>query len=524
MTFAFAAGASTGAFSEAIDRASVCPTTWEPALFEKDLFLSDFVARAFAIVVDGRRYDPDEGYITRVLAAAPSDHATVLHRQGILRELLGEPAYRAELEGLYATMRDLRSALEETVIGKIWDANRRQLDILALAKQVFDKMAGSFESATSGLTRVRDLGLRVVKSEGYRSLRDLLDYDENLATLTVKLRVGSDGRIRGFELLEVEENESNPFVVSPVRRALSKLELLARGYRFGEAEIMGRLLDAVFEGVEEELSKLPQLMADIEVYLGALGFRDLAAEAGLEVCLADLRDERDEGGPHLRGLFNPLLLAHGVRPVPCDIELDRHATTLIITGPNSGGKTRLLQSLGLSQLLAQGGMLVPAREARLRAVPSLVMSLSEEPRADQSEGRLGSELLRIRALFERLPRASMVVLDELCSGTNPSEGEELFELVVTLLAELRPQAFITTHFLAFAARLERERHVRSLRFVQVQLDDEQRATYQFVPGVATTSLAGQAASRLGVTREKLFALIEAHDKATPAAGATVEES
>ena len=184
------------------------------------------------------------------------------------------------------------------------------------------------------------------------------------------------------------------------------------------------------------------------------------------------------------------------------------AGIVVITGPNSGGKTRLLQSLALAQLLAQAGMFVPAREARLALVPGLVVSLIQEATSDQTEGRLGTELLRIRALFERLPERAMVVLDELCSGTNPSEGEEIFELVVSLLVELHPQAFITTHFLTFAARLERERVVEPLRFVQVGLDDEQRPTYQFLPGVARTSLAERAAARLGVTREQLRALVE----------------
>jgi DNA mismatch repair protein MutS2 len=197
-----------------------------------------------------------------------------------------------------------------------------------------------------------------------------------------------------------------------------------------------------------------------------------------------------------------------VVPVPCDLRSDRHDTTTIITGPNSGGKTRLLQSLGLAQLLAQAGLFVPAERARMTLVPTLVMSLSEEARADQSEGRLGMELLRIRALFEKLPPRAMVVLDELCSGTNPSEGEEIFELVVTLLAELYPQAWITTHFLNFAARLEREHRVEALRFLQVELDPDQHPTYQFTRGVATTSLADHAARRLGVTREQLLGLVQ----------------
>ena len=209
-----------------------------------------------------------------------------------------------------------------------------------------------------------------------------------------------------------------------------------------------------------------------------------------------------------RGLFNPLLLAHGVKPVPCDLTTDRHDTTVLVTGPNSGGKTRLLQSLGLAQLLAQAGLFVPARAGHLSLSPGLVVSLIEETKADQTEGRLGTELKRIRDLFERLPPGAMVILDELCSGTNPSEGEEIFELVVRMLTRLAPQAFITTHFLAFAARLQREGTIPDLRFLQVELGPDQRATYQFAAGVAHTSLAGHAAARLGVTRDQLMSLID----------------
>jgi DNA mismatch repair protein MutS2 len=77
-----------------------------------------------------------------------------------------------------------------------------------------------------------------------------------------------------------------------------------------------------------------------------------------------------------------------------------------------------------------------------------------------------------------------------------------------MLTRLKPQALITTHFLAFAARLEKEKKITELRFLQVELGPDHKATYQFIPGVARTSLAGQAASRLGVTGDQLMALIE----------------
>jgi DNA mismatch repair protein MutS2 len=341
-------------------------------------------------------------------------------------------------------------------------------------------------------------------------MADLLDYDEHLATLGLSIRVGADGRVRGFDVLNVRERSDNPFVLSPVRRWLAKIEVFFRGYRFGDGEVMARLLDAVFEGLEDHVLRLLPLVGEMEVYLGALGFKDMAEAAELNVCLPELRaPETAEEGPRvLLGLFNPLLVAHGGKAVPCSLVTDRADTTLLITGPNSGGKTRLLQAVALAQLLAQGGLFVPARAASLVRVPGLVVSLLQETKFDQSEGRLGMELLRIRALFEELGPGAMVILDELCSGTNPSEGEEIFELVVSLLGKLRPQAFITTHFLTFAGRLSRENAIEGLRFVQVELDAAQKPTYQFVAGVATTSLASQAAARLGVTRGELTSLID----------------
>ena len=418
----------------------------------------------------------------------------------------GSAHLRSELERLYTTLCRFRTLLEGATGTAKWDGNRRQLDILLLIKEIIDCAAEGFIGAQSGLARLAAFGKRVQEGEPYRSLADLLRYDERLATLNLKVRVGADGRIRGFEILSIQEDEKNPFVSSPWRRWFGKLELFVRGFKFSDGEVMARLIDAVFDGLQDELVPLVQLLGDIELYLGALGFHDLARAAGLAVCLPELGPPSEPRV--LVGLFNPLLLAHGVKPVPCDLTTDRHDTTVLVTGPNSGGKTRLLQSLGLAQLLAQAGLFVPARAGHLSLSPGLVVSLIEETKADQAEGRLGTELKRIRDLFERLPPGAMVILDELCSGTNPSEGEEIFELVVRMLTRLAPQAFITTHFLAFAARLQSEGTIPDLRFLQVELGPDQRATYQFAAGVAHTSLAGHAAARLGVTRDQLMTLID----------------
>jgi DNA mismatch repair protein MutS2 len=516
IALAFASGVSTGLFSEALASAKLAPSRWEPGNFANDLFLQRFVATCFQLKLERDQPMVSTPQLVRLLAHPPSDLATVHHRRAILAELVASPELRAELEQLYRTLCRFRALLEGGSGARDWDVNRRKLDLLQLVKELLDGMADGFAKASSELGRLAAFAERVRAGEPYRSLCDLLRYDERLATVSLEVGVGADGRIRGFQIVSVEEDQQNPFVSPAWRRWLAKLELFVRGFRFSDGEVMARLVDAVFDGLEEELVGFVQLLGDLEFYLGALGFRDFARAAGLAVCLPELVSADQPRS--LQALFNPLLLAAGIAPVPCDLSDDQHATTTLVTGPNSGGKTRLLQSLGLAQLLAQSGLFIPARSGSLTLTPALVVSLIQEVRADQAEGRLGMELMRIRDLFEQLPPGAMVLLDELCSGTNPSEGEEIFELVVKMLAKLKPRAFITTHFLGFAARLERQSEIPRLRFVQVELGEDRRATYQFVPGVASTSLAGHAAERLGITHDQLTLVVERNIRqAQPAA-------
>jgi len=512
LTLAFSGGGQGGLFGEALDRAVLAPSSFEPAAFANDLFLRNFVGLCCKVRVGQREYPVAQQHLTRLLASPPSDPRTIEFRRAILAELSSSRALRAELEQLYVVLYRLRKILESG--SAEWDPNRRQMDILAAVKELIERMAENFGGAKSGLARLAVFGTAVKASEAFRSLSDLIAYDEKLATLELKVSVGADGKIRAFNLLSVAENQANPFVGSPLQRWLARAELFLRGFSFSSGEVMARLILAVFDGLEPVFPTFVALLGDLEFYLGALGFADFATTAGLSVCLPDFT--APEAPRVLSGLFNPLLLAHGIAPVPCDLTTDRHDTTVLVTGPNSGGKTRLLQAVALTQLLGQAGVFVPAREAKLALASSLVVSLIQETKADQAEGRLGMELVRIRALFEHLPPGAMVMLDELCSGTNPSEGEEIFELVVQMLTRLRPQAFITTHFLAFAGRLESAGAIPELRFLQVALGANHEPTYQFKPGVAQTSLAGHAAARLGVTGEQLLALVERNTRALAA--------
>lgn len=504
LSVAFVAGDGEVPIAEVLRAAAPPESTWDPAVYADDLFIRDLVKTCMPIVAKGQRYQPSHEHLVTVVAHPPRDPNDVTMRRAILDELSRDAAMRSAFEELYVSLRSFRKLLGSASGSSTYDGFLRRLDILSALRSSIDAMV-AFGAARSELRRIDAFGQTMMGADLYPRLVELLDYEEHLATATVKLQVGADGRARGLEIVRAEENERNQFYVPPVRRFFTRILLWLRGYRVSVDEIMARALDSVFHAFERHAVTMLALSCEMELYLGALGFRAHAEKKGLAVCLPHF------AGPgetyEVTGLFNPFLAASPVTPVTCDIAAAHEAPVVVITGPNSGGKTRLLQSIGLVQLMAQGGLFVPAARATLPWREGLFASFTMEVSADQTEGRLGTELNRIRTLFERAPVGALVILDELCSGTNPSEGEEIFELVVTLLAELTPIVFVSTHFLGFAARLAETPPVAGLEFLRVQIGREEKPTYRFEPGVASTSFARRTAARLGVTRDDLLALI-----------------
>ncbi len=502
LVFAFATGASQEAFDGVLAAAKLPASSWHRSGFARNLYLDEIVDKCFEVKVDGTRYGVCTRYLGRVVAEPPLDARDVTLRRDVLGELVASDEARRQIERVYVAIVRLRALL---CAPRQPSPRGRRIEILRAAREVFDLLAGGFAGATSALARMRDFGAAVVAGEGYGRLVALLEHEENQAALDLHVRIGADGEVRSMKIVGIRENRENPFYASVFRRLIVRLVLFFRGYRTTSGEVAERVLSDVLSAVEDEVGICFQLLGDLEVYLGALGFRNRAMGAGLAMELPQLLPQ---GEPvDIEGLFNPLLLASGVTPIPCDLRAGG-AAIVLVTGPNSGGKTRLLQAIAIAQLLAEGGLFAPARAARLPRASGLFASLFEDARADQPEGHLGMELLRIRRCFDELDSGALVVLDELCSGTNPSEGEEIAALVLSLLPELGVRGFVTTHLLKFADRLAHGPGA-SLEFLQVELDAQERPTYRFVPGVARTSLAHKTAERLGVTRDELLQRIAA---------------
>lgn len=496
---AFLGSNQTASIDEALGGAARMDAGWAPEMFDADLFLADLAASFPRVTAGAEQHIAHPPFLHGILRTPVTDLETILLRQAVLAEMDQKPETLARVHGLFNELVGLLDEIKASYRYRDERAPQR-LRVLARARALVERLEEDFRSCDSALARLAEAAETIRGTESYEVLTALLDWDESFASLRLDLTIGASGKIRRLRIDRLREHDENRFHVPPWRRWIELARLGWRGYDVSRGELVARVVIAVYREVLPVVTGLVQLIPQLEVYLVARELRERARARGLEMCLPEFVEDRSL---HLEGLFNPLLLSQERAPVPCDLKVDPATPVILVTGPNSGGKTRLLQGIGLAQVLAQSGLYVPATRARMPLRSSGFASLIHYQSADQTEGRLGTELARIRLVFEQMDDRSLILLDELCSGTNPSEAAQIITRALELLVELSPIALITTHFLDLAAELEASAANRGLGFLQVQVDDGDEPTFQFVPGVARTSLAAGTARRLGLDFDRI---------------------
>ena len=139
------------------------------------------------------------------------------------------------------------------------------------------------------------------------------------------------------------------------------------------------------------------------------------------------------------------------QPVPLDLDIDAATRALVITGPNTGGKTVVLKTVGLFTLMAQCGLPLPAATARLSCRPRVHADIGDEQSIVASLSTFAAHLTRIKGFLDDAPLGSLVLLDELGTGTDPAEGAALGIAVLEHLAGLGATTIASTHHDALKA-------------------------------------------------------------------------
>ena len=381
----------------------------------------------------------------------------------------------------------------------------RQTELAELLRRSLDADGQVRDEAAPALRRVRqrirDLRRELVKRlEAYFAGPNAdTTFQERYVTVrhgryVLPIRAEAKGRLRG---IVHDRSQSGATLFVEPEAVVEANNDLVQAAREEETEIL-RILAALTDAVRAALPELDALVAGIGG-LDLIFARGALAER-MEAVEPTIAEERDV---LLRGALNPILLAQrwaseGGRPViPMDIEIGAERPVLVITGPNAGGKTVALKTLGLLVLMAQSGCHVPARDgARLPVFSQCFAIVGDEQSVAENLSTFSAFVKQLREVLERVDARSLVLLDELGAGTDPDDGAALAQAVLEALAERGAVVAASTHLeplKGFASTHPRARNA------SVEFDAERLApTFRLVYDRPGQSYALSIGARLGL--------------------------
>lgn len=289
----------------------------------------------------------------------------------------------------------------------------------------------------------------------------------------------------------------------------NRLMMLEREVEAEERRILGQLTAMV-------RSYLPQLRMtfDALVALDALNARALFAER-----YRCVEPEIVEDGVTLAAARHPLLMASGRSVVPIDVHIPPNRRGIVISGPNTGGKTVALKTIGLLCLMAQSGLLVPADHGtRLMVFRSICADIGDEQSIEADLSTFSAHIANLAEIMRELREPALVILDEPGAGTDPAEGGALTIGLIQYLAARQCLFAIATH--STAVKLYA---YGSAALESAAVDfDERHLTPRFTlrPHTVGQSFGLAVAERLGLPGE----VIRAAQAARPAGSAELEDA
>jgi DNA mismatch repair protein MutS2 len=388
--------------------------------------------------------------------------------------LIARPALESRLEGVFNDEGELKDDASPELRKIRRELRGAEGELVRLLERIMSKLETHHRVDDGSVTLRNGRYVIPVRREGRVVLGGIVhDSSQSGQTLFVEppAAVEAGNRIRELESDEKEE----------VERILLELTESLRPEREG--------LVAAYEALVE-----------LDSLYGRARYCIAAACAD-----ADLVAARD--GFVVRGGRHPLLLAQGTAVIPFNLEMTPEERTLLVSGPNTGGKTVLLKALALIALMAQSGIPAPvAPESRIPCFDDIFADIGDEQSIAASLSTFSAHLKHLVEILEQASADALVLVDELGSGTDPLEGAALGGAILEELTRRGTTTIATTHL---GALKELAGEVPGVVNASLQFDEERLApTYRLTKGIPGRSYGLAIAQRLRMPANVLDRAVE----------------
>jgi DNA mismatch repair protein MutS2 len=411
--------------------------------------------------------------------------------------LLGLAAFLASVESTVAGIRRHRAAFPRlgVIVEPAGSFDRETADV----RRKIDPSGEVVDEASPELKSLRDR-LRKQRARLRGTLESYLRGKDTAKYLQQQIVTDRNGRY--VLVIRAENRSAIPGIVhgSSASGASLFLEPLST------VEINNDIV-ALEQQEQEEVRRILLALADAFRGRGAELERTMAAATALDVAQAKARYSLEVGGMlpalsadgrlELRGARHPLLIARGIDVTPVDVVLVPPARALVITGPNTGGKTVALKTAGLLPLMAQSGLLIPAAAGtQIPIFHSVFADIGDEQSIADNLSTFSAHIANVVAMDTALALPALVLLDEAGGGTDPNEGGALATAIIDHFRTRGAMVVATTHFDALKTYASTTDGVASAGF---GFNPETFApTYRLHYGSPGSSLALEIATRLGL--------------------------
>ncbi len=343
---------------------------------------------------------------------------------------------------------------------------------------------------------------KIMGSAGWKdSLQDgYITEREGRAVLPI--RSDSKGRVEG--IVHDSSGSGQTLFIEPTQvvQLNNQLKIARMNVERERVRILAQLAERILEEKEPLFRNLENL-ADLDL---------IHARANLARAMKARPFELSKSGEvELRQARNPELLLSGKHVVPNSLQWDPKVRVVIISGPNTGGKTVTLKTLGLMSLMARSGLLLPVNEgSRIPFFPQVYADIGDEQDMSQDLSTFSGHLKKIIHILEEAESGALILLDELGIATDPLQGAALAQAILMQMKERSLMTLVSTHYLSLKIYAQT---AKGFTNACMEFDmDSMTPTFRLVFGAPGQSAALETAERLGLDPEIIRKSRELYDR------------